>query len=39
MITGDRKGLIPTLKQVLNQDDRVVFAYLYGSTAECGALK
>ncbi len=36
MITVDLKKLIPTLEQVLNQDDRVVFAYLYGSTAESG---
>ena len=37
MITVDLKKLVPTLEQVLNQDDRVVFAYLYGSTAESGA--
>jgi len=36
MITVDLKKLIPALKQVLNQDDRVLFAYLYGSTAEGG---
>ena len=36
MITVELKKLVPTLKQVLSQDDRVVFAYLYGSTAESG---